>query len=162
MMISKKNTAALALAVLICLPVSSFAVEAFSDNNETTGYVGLQWFTEETAWLRPNIVAGVRHTKTAAADNNVTGYDVMLTYSLEKNQFDALRVGYLDGKCNTLATAGVGYSFKKSTALGFIGAVGPYARVIAELDSNMHPGLGLDLNSLGCADDRKATAAVPV
>lgn len=99
----------------------------------------------------------MRNTKTAAADNKVTGYDLMLTYSLEKDQFDALRVGYLDGKCNTLATAGLGYSFKKSTVLGFVGAVGPYARIIAELDSNIHPGLGLDLNSLGCAGDRIET-----
>lgn len=84
----------------------------------------------------------------------------MLTYTLEKSLFDALRVGYLDGKCNVLGTAGLGYSFKKSTVLGFIGAVGPYARLIAELDGNTHPGIGLDLNSLGCADDRKTAETI--
>ena len=162
---TKQITAALALSMLALLPTISPAADitTFADNKETTGYVGLQWFTEETPLLRPNIVVGVRNTKTAATDNKVTGYDLMLTYSLEKDQFDALRVGYLDGKCNTLATAGVGYSFKKSTMLGFIGAVGPYSRIIAELDSNVHLGLGLDLNSLGCAGDRtSATVPAPI
>ena len=159
----KKITAGLVLAMLALAPAISFAAVIFIDNDETTGYVGLQWFTEDTPLARPNIVVGVRQTKTAAADNKVTGYDLMLTYSLEKAQFDALRAGYLDGKCNALATAGLGYSFKKSTGLGFIGAVGPYSRIIAELDSNVHLGLGLDLNSLGCAGDRtSATVPAPI
>ena len=155
MVSTKRIAAGFTLATLALLPVTSFAA-MYGDNNETTGYIGLQWFTEETPLYRPNIAAGVRQTKTAAADNKVTGYDLMLTYSLGKNQFDALRAGYLDGKCSLLATAGVGYSFKKSTVLGFVGAVGPYSRLIAEIDGNANPGLGLDLNSLDCAGDRKA------
>ena len=156
MISAKKMAARLILAMLALLPAMSFAKPAqFADNNETTGYIGLQWFTEETPLARPNVVVGVRQTKTAKADNKITGFDLMLTYSLDKNQFDALRAGYLDGKCDVLATAGLGYSFKKSTPLGFIGAVGPYARLIAEVDGNAHPGAGLDLNSTGCANDRK-------
>lgn len=161
MISTKKIATKLAIAMLAIAPaMSSAAIATFADNNETTGYIGLQWFTEETPLVRPNVVVGVRQTKTAAADNKITGYDLMLTYSLDKSQFDALRAGYLDGKCNVLGTAGLGYSFKKSTVLGFIGAVGPYARLIAELDSNAHPGIGLDLNSLGCADDRKTTTTI--
>lgn len=147
----------LLVSVAASIPVHVYAardITTFTDNNETKGYIGLQWFTEETPIFRPNIVIGIRNTKTSATDNKVTGYDAMLTYSTDKNEFDALRVGYIDGKCNALATAGLGYSFKKSTALGFVGAVGPYSRIIAELDGNMRPGLGIDLNSLNCAGDR--------
>jgi len=155
---SKKIVVKLSLALTAFIPAASFAtppIASFTDNNETTGYLGLQWFTEETNFIRPNVVVGVRQTKTAAADNKITGYDLMFTYSLEKNQFDAVRAGYLDGKCNVLGTVGLGYSFKKKSVLGFIGAVGPYSRLIAELDGNAYPGLGLDFNSLGCAGDRK-------
>ncbi len=160
----KKVVLKLSLMLMACMPVLSLAEPSpvsFTDNNETTGYVGLQWFTEETNFIRPNVVVGVRQTKTAAADNKITGYDLMFTYSLEKNQFDAVRAGYLDGKCNVLGTVGLGYSLKKKSVLGFIGAVGPYSRLIAELDGNAYPGLGLDFNSLGCAGDRKETSSAP-
>ena len=159
MMISTKKIAIkLLLAMLSMSPAlsfSAFITPPFTHNNESIGYIGLQWFTEETPVVHPNIVVGFRQTKTDASDNKINGYDLMLTYSIEKKQFDALRASYLDGACNFLGAAGLGYSFKKSAVLGFIDAIGPYARVIAEVDGNAHPGAGLDLSSLGCPGDRK-------
>lgn len=158
MISNKKNVVKLLFAILCMSPAlsfSAFITPSFADNNESIGYIGLQWFTEETPLVHPNIVVGFRQTKTAAADNKINGYDLMLTYSIDKNRLDALRASYLDGACNFLGAAGLGYSFKKSAVLGFIGAIGPYARVIAEVDGNAHPGAGLDLSSLGCPGDRK-------
>jgi hypothetical protein len=128
-----------------------------TSHNETRAYVGVQWFTGETSLTKPNLVLGIRSTRTAAADNRVTGPDLTLTYSLEKSQFDALRLGYLNGKCNFLGTAGVGFSFKKSTFLAFAGAVGPFSKVFGELDSNLDAGAGLELNTQKCAGDAETT-----
>ena len=79
------------------------------------------------------------------------------TYSLEKSKSDAFRAGYLDGRCSRgLATAGLGYSFKKDTVLGFGGVVGSHAKVFGEIDGNKNLGAGLELNTLRCAGDRGA------
>lgn len=156
-----------AMSAVLLVPAFAFAgappssTTTTTSNNETRAYVGVQWFTGETSLTKPNLVLGVRSTRTAAADNRVTGPDLTLTYSLEKSQFDALRIGYLNGKCNFLGTAGVGFSFKKSTFLAFAGAVGPFSKVFGELDSNLEVGAGLELNSQKCAGDAETTVTVP-
>lgn len=127
-------------------------------HDETRGYVGVQWITGETSLTKPNLVVGLRQTRTEA-DDIVTGSDVTLTYSLEKGRFDALRAGYLNGKCDVLGTIGLGYSFSKETVLGFAGAVGPYTKLFGELDGNKNPALGIELNTQGCAGK---VAAAPV
>ena len=39
----------------------------------------------------PNFVVGIRQTKIAAVNNKITGYNLIITYSFEKSQFDAIR-----------------------------------------------------------------------
>ena len=141
----------LALALVATHGASKAGAAITSQNHdETRAYAGLQWITGETSMTKPNLVLGLRQTRTNSSDK-VTGADLTFTYSLEKNQIDALRLGYLDGKCDVLATAGLGYSFKKNTVLGFAGAVGPYSKLFGEIDGNLTSGLGIELNTRDCA-----------
>jgi hypothetical protein len=50
---------------------------------------------------------------------------------------------------------GLGYSFKKATALGYVGAVGSHAKVVGELDGKTQLGAGLEVHSIPCAGDRE-------
>ena len=158
----KKNLAAMAatgvLSLLACQSAISdlLPVTTFAEHNETQAYVGFQWFTGETSLMKPNVAFGLRQTKTDVS-NKVTGYDISYTYSLEKSQSDALRVGYLDGNCSTgLVTVGLGYSLKKATLLGSAGFVSSYAEAFGEIDGNMNLGAGWEINTLGCAGDRES------
>ncbi len=161
-----KNLPALAAVGLLSLVASQSAISqpppittttTFSEHNETQAYVGLQWFTGETSLTKPNIAFGLRQTKTDVS-NKITGYDLSYTYSLEKSQSDAVRLGYLDGNCSSgLATVGLGYSLKKGAVLGFAGFVGAYAKAFGEIDGNRNLGAGVEVNTLGCAGDRDST-----
>ena len=134
---------------------SSSSQLVFGQNNETHAYFGLQWFTGETSFTKPNIVFGLRKTKTNI-ENKVTGFDMSYVYSVEKANSDAFRVGYLDGNCSRgLATAGLGYSFRNDAALGFVGVVGSNGKVFGEIDGNKNLGAGVEMNTLRCAGDRK-------
>ena len=166
MSIKNKFVSMAAVAVVSLLACQSAMSTAFlptyADHNETRGYVAFQWFTGETSLTKPNIVLGLRQTTTDIS-NKVTGYDISYSYSLEKSTADALRVGYLDGKCSRgLATVGLGYSFKKETVLGFGGLVGSYAKAFGEIDGNKNLGAGLELNTLHCAGDRESTTPAPL
>ncbi len=165
----KNNLAALAAVGAMSLFASQAAMSfqllpttTFSEHNETQAYVGLQWFTGETSLTKPNIAFGLRQTKTDVS-NKITGYDLSYTYSLEKSQSDAVRLGYLDGNCSSgLATVGLGYSLKKGTVLGFAGFVGAYVKAFGEIDGNRNLGAGVEINTLGCAGDRESTTTTPV
>ena len=133
----------------------------YSEHDEANAYVGFQWFTGETSLTKPNMVFGIRSTATDIS-NNVTGYDISYTYSLEKSKSDAVRVGYLGGLCNNgLATAGLGYSFEKDTMLGFVGILNSYVKVFGEIDGNKQLGADLELNTLPCAGNRDVQAFNP-
>lgn len=120
------------------------------DHDETRIYAGVQWFLEQTPLTRPNLVLGIRKTKTDTA-NNVTGVELSYSYSLAQMQSDALRLGYLNGRCDVLGTLGVGYSLRKGTGLGYAGLVGPFATASVEVDGNKQLGLGLQLDTQRCA-----------
>jgi len=165
---NKKNSLALSvvgvMSLLACQSAMSVSVNGptFADHNETSGYIAFQWFIGETSLTKPNVVLGLRQTTTDIS-NKVTGYDVSYTYSLEKSTSDAFRIGYLEGKCHRgLATAGLGYSFKMDTFLGFAGVVGSYAKAFGEIDGNKNLGAGLELNTLHCAGDRSGSVFTPV
>jgi hypothetical protein len=165
----KQNLAAMALTGVLSLLVGQSAMSTpfpltrtFAEHNETQAYVGLQWFTGETNLTKPNMAFGLRQTKTDVS-NKVTGYDISYTYSLEKSQSDAVRLGYLDGNCNSgLTTAGLGYSLKKDAVLGFAGFVTSYAKAFGEIDGNKNLGAGFEVNTLGCAGDRESTTTTPL
>ncbi len=150
------------LACQSAMSVTFLPTTTYADHHETRGYVAFQWFTSETSLTKPNIVLGVRQTTTDVS-NKVTGYDISYSYSLEKSASDALRVGYLDGKCSRgLATVGLGYSFKKDTVLGFGGLVGSYAKAFGEIDSKKNLGAGLEVSTLHCAGDRESTTTTNI
>ncbi len=149
------------VSLLACQSAMSQVSTTYAEHNETRGYVAFQWFTGETSLTKPNVVLGLRQTTTDIS-NKVTGYDISYSYSLEKSASDALRVGYLDGKCSRgLATVGLGYSFKKDTVLGFAGLTASYAKGYGEIDGNKNLGAGLELNTLHCAGDRESTTTTP-
>jgi len=142
------------------MAIGNFAI--YSEHDETNAYIGVQWFTGETSFTKPNIVLGVRTTVTDIS-NNVTGFDLSYSYSLEKSKSDAVRAGYLDGNCgNGLGTVGLGYSFTKDTLLGFGGVVGSYAKIFGEVDGHKDLSADLELNVLPCAGDRDVHLVEPV
>ena len=151
---------ALASALSGAFPVSAHA-QTYSSRDESVGYVGLQWITGETRWSRPNVLLGLRQTRTDI-DNRVTGGDLTFSYSTEKGVGDAVRLGYLDGKCNLLGTLGFGYSFRKDKALGFFGGVGSYGKLTAEIDGAGSVLGALEINTQACAGDRNLVALPPV
>jgi len=133
----------------------------YVQHDETNAYIGVQWFTGETSFTKPNIVLGVRSTVTDIS-NNVTGFDMSYAYSLEKAKSDAFRAGYLDGGCSYgLATLGLGYSFTKDALLGFGGVVGSYAKAFVEVDGGKEFSADVELNTLPCAGDRDARRIIP-
>ena len=152
----------LACQSAMSLPPPITTTTTFAEHNETQAYVGLQWFTGETSLTKPNIAFGLRQTKTDVS-NKITGYDLSYTYSLEKSQSDAVRLGYLDGNCSSgLTTAGLGYSLKKGAVLGFAGFVTSYAKAFGEIDGNKNLGAGFEVNTLGCAGDRESTTTTAI
>jgi hypothetical protein len=155
-----KHVAFLALAAAVALPMTGKA-QTYSSRDESVGYVGLQWVTGETRLSRPNVLLGLRQTRTDT-DNRVTGGDLTFSYSTEKGVGDAVRLGYLDGKCNLLGTMGFGYSFRKDKALGFFGGVASYGKVTAEVDGAGTVAGALELNTQTCAGDRNLVALPPV
>jgi len=153
-------------ALLLMASQSSMSLppqaQTYSEHDEANAYVGFQWFTGETSLTKPNVVLGIRSTATDVS-NNVTGYDISYTYSLEKSKSDAVRAGYLDGNCgNGLATVGLGYSFTKDTLLGFGGVVGSYAKIFGEVDGHKDLSADLELNVLPCAGNRDVQQAPEV
>lgn len=150
----------LALAAAAALPLAGKA-QTYSSRDESVGYLGLQWVTGETRWSRPNVLLGLRQTRTDV-DNRVTGGDLTFSYSTEKGVGDAVRLGYLDGKCNLLGTLGFGYSFRKDKALGFFGGVGSYGKLTAEVDGSGTVAGALELNTQACAGDRNLVPAPAV
>ena len=129
------------------------------DHDETRIYAGVQWFLEQTPLTRPNLVLGIRKTQTDSA-NNVTGVELSYTYSLAQMGSDALRLGYLNGRCAVLGTLGFGYSLSKATVLGYAGLVGPYSTAIVEVDGRKQLDLGLQLDSQRCAGNADQTVSV--
>ena len=154
-----KHFVLLALAAAATMPLASKA-QTYANRDESVGYVGLQWVTGETRLSRPNVLLGLRQTRTDT-DNRVTGGDLTFSYSTEKGVGDAVRLGYLDGKCNLLGTIGFGYSFRKDKALGFFGGVASYGKLTAEVDGAGTVAGALELNTQPCAGDRKLVAAPP-
>ncbi len=150
----------LALVAAAALPLAAQS-QTYSSRDESVGYVGLQWLSGETRFSRPNVLLGFRQTRTDI-DNRVTGGDLTFAYSTEKGVADAVRLGYLDGKCNLLGTVGFGYSMRKDKALGFFGAVGSYAKITGEVDGTGTFAGGFELNTQVCAGDRNLVAAAPV
>jgi len=122
---------------------------SLNDHNETRVYAGLQWFLEQTPLSRPNLVLALRKTTTDVADN-ITGAEVSYSYSLAQMHSDAVRVGYLSGKCDVLGTLGAGYSLQDHTGLLYAGAVGPYSGLVGQINGNKQLDLGLELNSQSC------------
>jgi len=74
-----------------------------------------------------------------------------LAFSLDTFQPDAIRISYLEGKCNFIGQYGFSYSMKKQASLFFIGLVGPYSKVFAKINSGKNTAAGLELNMQGCA-----------
>lgn len=156
MSIKRLAATSIAGACLLLSQSSAFATPANygSIHEETRAYVGLNWQWGKTGLTKPNLVLGARKTTTDISDK-VSGFDLTFTYSLEKSQAEGFRAGYLDGKCDVMATAGVGYSFLKAAPLVFAGAVAPYSKFLVEVDGNKVPGLNLELNTLKCAGNHE-------
>jgi len=141
------------LSALLASPLTFAArlgsTTVYSDHNETRLYAGVQWFLEQTPLSRPNLVLALRKTTTDVADN-ITGAEVSYSYSLAQMHSDAVRVGYLSGKCDVLGTLGAGYSLQDHTGLLYAGAVGPYSGLVGQINGNKQLDLGLELNSQSC------------
>jgi hypothetical protein len=157
MLIKRLATTSIAGA---CLLLSqSYAVASpfnfGSIHEETRAYVGLNWQWGQTGFAKPNLVLGARKTTTDLNDK-VSGFDLSLSYSLEKSKAEGFRAGYLDGKCDLMATAGLGYSFLKAAPLAYAGVLGPYSKLLVEVDGNKKMGLNLEINSLHCAGNHNS------
>lgn len=135
-------------ALTILVYNSAKAGEVFHD--DTRAYVGLQWIFGEVRDPLPKFVLGIRHTR-IRANNMISGGDLSLTVNLEKSSPDAIRISYLEGKCNFVGQYGVGYSMEKRENLIFVGVVGPMSKVFAELDGSKNLAPGLELNTQDCA-----------
>ena len=124
------------------------AAEVYHD--ETRAYIGLQWIYGGTIGTKPNVILGLRQSRTRT-NNIVTGGDLSLALSLDTFEADSIRISYLEGKCNFIGQYGFGFSMKKQASLFFVGVVGPYSKVFAEIDSGKNPAAGLELNTQDCA-----------
>jgi hypothetical protein len=139
----KKYSIFIVSTMLMAISVIAFAggggpptpTTTYNSQTDTRGYVGLQWFLNETPVAKPNILGGVRWTRTNAS-NNVNGVDATLTFSTDKMSVNTLRTGYIGGECDVQGTAGVGYSFINKAALAYAGIVGPYSKVLGQIDTN--------------------------
>lgn len=157
MSIKRSALFSITAACLLLSQSSAFAVpfNFGTLNEETRAYAGLNWQWDQTGLSKPNLVLGARKTTTDLNDK-VSGFDLTFTYSLAKSQAEGFRAGYIDGKCDVMATAGVGYSFLKATPLVFGGALGPYSKLLVEIDSNKKTSLNLELNTLKCAGNHNS------
>lgn len=105
-------------------PPSIIATEA----SQNRGYIGLTW-TLENASAMPNVVVGLRHTKTSS-DADVTGYDVSARFKLFGNtRFDSVRAVYLNGNRSSQANVGLGYSIKHQSVFGTVGGSGEHLKL---------------------------------
>lgn len=138
------------LLVILMLPSHDGVRADEIYHDETRAYIGLQWIYGDTAGAKPNVVLGLRQSRTRT-NNIVTGGDLSLAFSLSTFEPDAIRISYLEGKCNFIGQYGFGYSMKKQASLFFLGVVGPYSKVFAEIDSGKNPSAGLELNTQDCA-----------
>jgi len=150
---------------LFALPLISFAgfipTTTYESNDDTRAYVGVQWFLNETSIAKPNLVLGVRYTNTDSS-NNVNGVDVTGTFSLEKMAPNTIRAGYIGGECDVQGTVGIGYSLIEKAPLAYAGVVGPYSKVLGQIDLNKKLDLGIELNTQKCEGHRKeSTAGTP-
>lgn len=144
-------------APFLAVAGGSVSEPIYQSRSDTTGYVGLQWLLGKKQTAMPDVVVGVRNTKTSTS-NKVSGADLSLTYDFSKKELGSLRLGYLDGKCNTLGTVGLGFDFASGGMLGYLGAVGPYSKVFGQI-GGQGLGLGLELNTQDCAKDRRVTVS---
>lgn len=158
MLIKRSALFSIAAACLLLSQSIAFAVPSSfgSLREETRAYVGVNWQWDQNGINKPNLVLGARKTTTNLSDK-VSGLDLTFTYSLSKSQAEGFRAAYLDGKCDVMATAGVGYSFVKAAPVVFGGAVGPYSKLLVEIDGNKNKSLNLELNTLKCAGDHIST-----
>lgn len=91
-----------------------------TDIEQNRGYVGLVWTMEKSSAV-PDVVFGLRHTKTNPAAD-VTGYDVSARLKFTGNlSFDNVRAVYLDGNRSSQANVGLGYSLSQQSAFGTVG-----------------------------------------
>ncbi len=145
---SKCLTSILFAILMMLVHGVATAYEAYHD--ETRAYIGLQFIFGDAVGTMSGFVLGFRHSRTRT-DNTVAGGDLSLAISLDTFRPDAIRLSYLEGKCNVLGQYGLGYSFTKQANLLFVGIVGPLSKVFAEIDSGKNPALGLELNTQDCA-----------
>lgn len=138
--------------LLTVLMVANYAAAGAEglNHDETRAYIGLRWTFGDRVDGMPNFMLGIRHTRTHT-NNVVTGGDLTLALSLENFRPDAIRISYLEGKCNVIGQYGLGYSLEKQSNLFFIGVAGPYSKLNAEIDSGKNPAAGLELNTQDCA-----------
>lgn len=149
LMPSSKILSSFFFVVLIMTGIySAKADEVYRD--ETRAYVGFQWIFGYTSDAMPRVILGIRQTRTRTNDV-VTGGDLSLALNLDKFRPDAIRISYLEGKCNAIGQYGLGYSLEKQANLFFLGVVGPYSKVFAEIDSGKNPAVGFELNTQDCA-----------
>ena len=99
-------TSALFAVLMIPSYDGARADEVYHD--ETRVYIGLQWILADTDGAMPNFVLGLRQSRTRT-DNRVTGGDLSLAFSLDAFKPDAIRISYLEGKCNFIGQYGLGY-----------------------------------------------------
>ena len=148
------STILMAISVTALAGAAGYYPTSYSSETDTRGYVGLQWLLNETPVAKPNILGGIRWTRTNAS-NNVNGVDATLTFSTDKMTVNTLRTGYIGGKCDVQGTIGAGYSFINSAALAYAGIVGPYSKVLGQIDTNKKLDLGVELNTQKCEGHRK-------
>jgi hypothetical protein len=125
--------------------------------SQNRGYIGLTW-TMENASAVPDVVVGLRHTKTAA-DADVTGYDVSVRFKLFGNtSFDSVRAVYLNGNRSSQANVGLGYSMKHQSVFGTVGGSGEHLKL--GLDYLYKPAKFdpfIEINTLEKPEEAKAT-----
>jgi hypothetical protein len=136
---SLKPFTSILIAVLFITAYEEVRADGLN-HDETRAYVGLRW------------LFGDARTHT---NNVVTGGDLALALRLENFKPDEIRLSFLEGKCDYVGQYGIGYSLKKQSNLFFVGLVGPYSKVSAEIDSGKNPAAGLELNTQDCAGTRR-------
>lgn len=128
--------------------------EEYKSRSETTGYVGVRWVFDDKVSKTPQLILGIRDTTTNKS-NKVSGADLSLSVDLTKGQVADVRLGWVGGKCDALATAGVGYSMAGKAPLGYLGVAGKYSKLFGQVGGNANAAIGLELNTMDCPRDRK-------
>lgn len=104
------------------------------NNNETQGYVGLEW-----TWgsATPQAILGVKKVE-VEADGDTQGFGAVVAFNIESGftPYD-VKVTVLDGNEKTQAEAGLGYEFLEQTMFLTGGA------------NTTHASVGLDVSSGG-------------